>query len=66
MSDPNYPNDSTLHYSLLVSKDEVDIVQHYFAHNQAEADYHFNVTPQPFSYNDSALYYCRNFDNIVY
>lgn len=62
----NYPNDTMLHYSLLVSKDGVDISQRYFEHNQAEADYHFDVTPQPFSYNDSALYYCRNFDNIVY
>ncbi|WP_288861759.1 6-bladed beta-propeller [uncultured Bacteroides sp.] len=62
----NYPNDSTLHYSLLLSKNGTDIVQRYFAHNQAEAEYHFSAAPQPFSYNDSVLYYCRNFDNTVY
>lgn len=62
----NYPDDHTLHYSLLVSKDGIQVEQRYFEHNQAEADYHFSVTPQPFSYSDSALYYCKNFDNIVY
>lgn len=62
----NYPNDSTLHYSLLVSKDGVNIGQHYFAHEDAESQYHFSPSPQTFSYNDSSIYYCRNFDNIVY
>ncbi|WP_455592888.1 6-bladed beta-propeller [Bacteroides sp.] len=62
----NYPNDSLLHNSLLVSKNGTDIEQRYFPHNEAEAAYQFSPTPQPFSYNDSTLYYCRNFDNIVY
>lgn len=62
----NYPNDSLLHYSLLVSKDGIDIGQRYFAHNETEAAYRFSPTPYPFSYNDSLLYYCRNFDNVVY
>lgn len=62
----NYPNDSTLHYSLFVSRNGIDMEQHYFPHNQAEADYHFQVTPHPFSYNNASVYYCKNFDNIVY
>lgn len=62
----NYPDDSLLHNSLLVSKNGTDIEQRYFPHNEAEASYQFSPTPQPFSYNDSILYYCRNFDNIVY
>lgn len=62
----NYPSDSTLYYSLLVSNDATHIEQRYFPHNEAEASYHFTPTRQPFSYNDSVLYYCRNFDNIVY
>lgn len=62
----NYPADTLLHYSLLASRNGTDITKHYFVHDAAESDYHFNVTPQPFSYNDSTLYYCRNFDNIVY
>lgn len=62
----NYPNDSILHYSLFVSRNGIDMEQHYFPHNQAEADYHFQVTPYPFSYNNASVYYCKNFDNIVY
>lgn len=61
----NYPNDTTLYYSLLVSKDGTCMEQRYFPHNEAESSYHF--TPgQPFSYNDSVLYYCKSFDTVVY
>lgn len=61
----NYANDTTLYYSLLISKDGTCMEQRYFPHNEAESSYHF--TPgQPFSYNDSVLYYCRNFDNVIY
>lgn len=62
----NYPNNPALHYSLLISANGEDIMQRYFPHQSAEADYHFRTTPQPFSYNDSVLYYCKSFDNIVY
>lgn len=62
----NYPNDSLLHYSLLISNNGTNIEQRYFPHNEAEVAYRYSPTPQPFSYNDSTLYYCRNFDNIVY
>lgn len=61
----NYPNDADLHYSLLISKDGTHMQQRYFPHDEAESSYHF--TPGgPFSYNDSVLYYCRTFDNVVY
>ena len=61
----NYANDTTLYYSLLISKDGTRMVQRYFPHNEAESSYHF--TPgQPFSYNDSVLYYCKAFDSVVY
>lgn len=40
--------------------------RHYFPHNDAESSYRFRPTRQPFSYNDSVLYYCRNFDNVIY
>lgn len=62
----NYPSDSLLHYSLLISKDGINMNQRYFIHNEAEAAYRYSPTPHPFSYNGKALYYCRNFDNIVY
>lgn len=61
----NYPNDTILYYSLLISKDGTRVEQRYFPHNEAESSYHF--TPgQPFSYNDSVLYYCKAFDSVVY
>ena len=61
----NYANDTTLYYSLLISKDGTRMVQRYFPHKEAESSYHF--TPgQPFSYNDSVLYYCKAFDSVVY
>ncbi|MCG4717932.1 6-bladed beta-propeller [Bacteroides intestinalis] len=61
----NYANDTTLYYSLLISKDGTRMVQRYFPHNEAESSYYF--TPgQPFSYNDSVLYYCKAFDSVVY
>lgn len=61
----NYANDTTLYYSLLISKDGTCMEQRYFPHNEAESSYHF--TPgQPFSYNDSVLYYCKAFDSVVY
>lgn len=61
----NYANDTTLYYSLLISKDGTRMGQRYFPHNEAESSYHF--TPgQPFSYNDSVLYYCKAFDSVVY
>lgn len=62
----NYPNDSALHYSLLVSTNGIDITERYFIHNQAESAYDFSPSPQPFSYNNASIYYCRNFDNRVY
>lgn len=62
----NYPSDSLLHYSLLVSRNGMDIEQRYFAHNEAETAYRYSPTPQPFSYSDKLLYYCKKFDNIVY
>lgn len=61
----NYANDTTLYYSLLISKDGTRMGQRYFPHNEAESSCHF--TPgQPFSYNDSVLYYCKAFDSVVY
>ena len=62
----NYPNDTDLYYSLLVSKNAMIMDRHYFPHNDAESSYRFRPTRQPFSYNDSVLYYCRNFDNVIY
>lgn len=44
---------------LLLSRDGVNVEQRYFAHNDAESQYHFSPSPQTFSYNDSVVYYCR-------
>lgn len=62
----NYPNDSLLHYSLLVSADGLKMDKNYFPHNEAEENYIFSSSMQTFYDNDAALYYCRNFDNTVY
>lgn len=62
----SYPDDSLLHYSLLVSPDGLKMNQHYFPHNEAEEKYIFSPSMQTFYDNEKSLYYCRNFDNIVY
>lgn len=36
----NYANDTTLYYSLLISKDGTRMGQRYFPHNEAESSYH--------------------------
>lgn len=65
-SHDNYPDDTSLHYSLLVSEDGLNMERLYFPHVEAEAAYRFTITAHPFSYNDSVLYYCKNYDYIVY
>ncbi len=64
----NYPsdNDSLLHYSLLVSADGLKMDKNYFPHNDAEEKYIFSPSMQTFYDNDTALYYCKNFDKTVY
>lgn len=65
-SHDNYPDDTSLHYSLLASEDGSAVTRRYFPHVEAESAYRFTVTAHPFSYNDSVLYYCKNYDHIVY
>lgn len=65
-SHDNYPDDLSLHYSLLTSRDGVELTNRYFPHMEAESAYRFTVTAHPFSYNDSVLYYCKNYDHLVY
>lgn len=62
----NYPNDSFLHHSLLVSADGLKMDKNYFPHNEAVEKYIFRPSKQTFYENETALYYCRNFDNVVY
>ncbi|MCD8165395.1 MAG: 6-bladed beta-propeller [Bacteroides sp.] len=62
----NYANDSLLHYSLLVSADGLKMDKRYFPHNKVEVDYIFSPSYRTFYNNDTRLYYCRNFDNVVY
>lgn len=62
----NYPNDSSLHYSLLVSEDGLKMNKSYLPHNEAEEKYIFSPSSQTLYDNDMALYYCKNFDNIIY
>lgn len=62
----NYPNDSLYHYSLLSSKDGHNIEQTCFPHNDDEEAYRFSPSLQTFYRNDNKLYYCKNFDHIVY
>lgn len=62
----NYPNDSLLHYSLLVSADGLKMDKNYFPHNEAEEKYIFSPSMQTFYNNDTTLYYCKNFDTTVY
>ena len=62
----NYPNDNSLHYSLLVSADGLKMDKNYFPHNDAEEKYIFSPSLQTFYDNDTTLYYCKNFDNTVY
>lgn len=62
----NYPTDSAFHYSLLTSSDGIHMKQRYFPHHEVTSSYFFRTTRQPFSYNDTLLYYCKNFDNTVY
>lgn len=65
-SHDNYPDDMSLHYSLLASTDGAEMRHCYFPHVEAESAYRFTVTAHPFSINDSVLYYCKNYDHIVY
>lgn len=65
-SHEDYPDDASLHYSLLASEDGVKLTRRYFPHVEAESAWRFTVTAHPFSYNDSVLYYCKNYDHIVY
>lgn len=65
-SHDSYPDDTSLHYSLLVSDDGTTVTRRYFPHVEAESAWRFTVTAHPFSYNDSVLYYCKNYDYIVY
>lgn len=62
----NYPNDSLLHHSLLVSTDGLKMDKRYFPHNEAEEKYIFSPSRQTFYDNGDALYYCRNFDTTIY
>lgn len=62
----NYPDDSSLHYSLLVSADGLTMDKRYFPHDKAEEKYIFSPSSQTFNDNETALFYCRNFDNTVY
>lgn len=62
----NYPNDTALHYSLLTSRDGLNIEQAFFKHDKSEAEYMVNNSSKKFYYCDSLLLYCKNFDHIVY
>lgn len=62
----NYQDDVSLHYSLLASKDGIHIDHRYFKHQEREEQYPFSVSMRNLHDNYSKLYYCRDFDNIVY
>lgn len=62
----NYQDDVSLHYSLLASKDGIHIDHRYFKHREREEQYPFSVSMRNLHDNYSKLYYCRDFDNIVY
>lgn len=62
----NYPNDTTLHYSLFTSPDGVNMDQKFFKHDESEAEYIFSSSSKNFYNCDSLLLYCRDFDNIIY
>lgn len=48
-SHDNYPDDTSLHYSLLASKDGSAVTRRYFPHVEAESAYRFTVTAHPLS-----------------
>ena len=62
----NYQDDVSLHYSLLASKDGIHIDHRYFKHQEREEQYPFSVSMRNLHDNYSKLYYCRDFDNIIY
>lgn len=62
----NYQKDVALHYYLLSSKDATHIEQRYFEHHENEEQYAFSPSRHNLYYNYKKLYYCRDFDNIVY
>lgn len=62
----NYPNDSLLHYSLLVANNSLKVDKVCFPHNDAEENYIFSPSLQTFNINGDTLYYCKNFDSKVY
>lgn len=62
----NYPNDSLLHYSLLVANNSLKVDKVCFPHDDAEENYIFSPSLQTFSINGDTLYYCKNFDSKVY
>lgn len=62
----NYPNDTLLHYSLLSSSGGQEIKRYCFPHKEAEEEYIFSPSLQTFYRNENRLYYCKNFDNVVY
>lgn len=62
----NYPNDSLLHYSLLVFTDFKIMNGYCFPHNDDEENYIFSPSLQTFNMNGDILYYCKNFDSKIY
>ena len=62
----NYQDDVSLHYYLLASKDGITIGKRYFEHENNKEDYPFSPSGHNLYDNNSKLYYCRDFDNIVY
>lgn len=62
----NYQDDVSLHYYLLMSKDGIHVEQRYFEHEKNKEQYPFSPSRNNLYDNYSKLYYCRDFDNIVY
>ena len=61
----NYPEEESLHYSLLTSHDGIHVVQGFFNHDENETAIRLSA-PKKFYYSDSLLLYCRDFDNKVF
>ena len=62
----NYPNDKSMHYSLLSSENGEKITNRYFPHDPKIADYMYGDAFRQFSYNPDELYFRKRFIDTVY
>lgn len=62
----NYPDDKSLHYSLIEAKNGEHITNREFPHNPRISDYMFDDCYHQFSYNEDEIYFRKRFIDTVF